>query len=451
MTRFTNKKNIPLFVFSGIIIAFFLFFSKIILKSDDGHFIGILSEKGFDLFEWLKYRYENISGRTVCEFLTMVFFSVNPLFSKLFFSLLWIVFVYLLQKIVSAYGQDSCEEKVFICCLPFSVLITCLNSGAIWFSGGFTYFVPCVFMVIALSPPVFEILNIEYKKIILVPASVVCAFMSSSQEQAAALTATFSVILIGILIISKKIKFYHFLPLLSSAVETYCLFSAPGIGKRAEMEAVSFERFNAMDLFDKLLCGFSNYFAFQFLLSLFVSGLFVFLLAGTLKRIYGANNKTGFCVVALWGTVCMVLNGIYTVINRTVPDKGLEKSFKLGSLTGSDKIIMFAGVLFILCLIAVIILITVKEFKTGFAVLLCFGAGICSGVMLGFSSSVYASGQRVFFFSEILMLIACAILFARLENAKTKRIVSKVVFAFALTMFLTDCFSFTFMETPFMG
>lgn len=451
MESFKNKKNIPLYIFSVLITAFFLFFSKIILKSDDGHFIGILSENGFNLFEWLEYRYESISGRTVCEFLTMMFFSINPLFNKLLFSLLWIVFVYLLMKAVSAYGQNSCEEKVFICSIPFSVLITCLNSGAIWFSGGFTYFVPFIFMIIALSPSIFEVLDVEYKKIILVPASVICAFMSSSQEQASALTVTFLTVLIVILIKSKKIKIYHILPLISSAIETYLLFSAPGISKRTDMESVGYELFNLMNIFEKLLCGFSNYFAFQFLMSFFVSGLFVFLLLSTLKRLYGKNNKFGFCVAVLWGIVCVVFNVIYTIINHAVPDKGFEKSFKIGILNLSDKIVICAGLLFVLCLITAIIMIAVKDFKTGFAVLLCFCAGLCSSTILGFSSSIYASGQRVFFFSEILMLVACAILFSKLQNAKMKSIISKIVFAFALTMYFTDCFSFAFMETPFMG
>lgn len=451
MTLFKNKRNIPLYVFSGLIIAFFLFFSRFILKSDDGHFIGILSENGFNLFEWLEHRYQTISGRTVCEFLTMVFFSVNPLFNKLFFAFLWIAFVYLLLKIVSAYGQNTLEEKVFICSIPFSVLITCLNSAAIWFSGGFTYFVPFVFMVIALSPLIFEILNIKYKKPISVPVSIICAFMSSSQEQAAALTVTFLLVFIAILIKNKKIKLYHFLPLISSAIETYFLFSAPGISKRTDIVASYFERYYSMSLTEKILCGFSNYFAFEFLTSLFVSGLFVFLLVGTLKRIYGKSNKLCLCIAALWGTICVALNAVYIIINRTIPDKGFENSFKSGALSLSDKMLIYAGIVFVICLLIAMLMICVKEFKTGFAVLLCFCAGLCSGVVLGLSSNTYYSGQRVFFFSEILMLVACAVMFARLDNQRIKRNLSRVIFAFSLTMFSADCLSFAFMETPFMG
>ncbi len=448
MNILKNKKNIPFFVFSILIIIFYLFFSKIILKSDDGHFLGILQENGFNIFDWLRYRYNTISGRTVCEFFTMVFFSANPFFNKLFFAVLWIVFIYILIKIVTAYGQNTFEEKVFVCSIPFSILITCLNSGAIWCSGGFTYFVPFVFMTVALSPCIFDILNVKYNRIILLPASVICAYMSCSQEQSSALTVTFLLVFIVILKVNKKIKWYHFAPLISSAVETYFLFSAPGMKERTDMEAESFKLFYSMNPFEKVLCGFSNYFSFQFLTSLFVSGLFVFLLASVLKELY---NKFNVVVLALWGLVCVVLNIVYIIFNRTIPDKGFEKSFQNGIFSFWDAAIICAGILLVLLIIACIIMIAKKDFKTGFAVLLCFCAGICSSVVLGFSSSVYSSGQRVFFFSEILMLIACGIMFSKLSNTKRKEKISKIIFTFSLIMFLTDCFSFTFMETPFMG
>lgn len=451
MTLFKSKKCAPFYVFSGFIIAFFLFFSKIIPKSDDGHFIGILSEDGFNILKWLEYRYESISGRSVCEFLTMAFFSVDPVFNKIFFALLWIVWVWLMMKIISAYGDDSLEEKVFVCSIPFSILITCLNSGAIWFSGGFTYFVPFVFMTAALSPSIFDVLNIDYNRAVLIPASVVCAYMSSSQEQSSALTVTFLLILLAVLIKKKIFRFYHLLPPVAAAIETFFLFNAPGMRKRTAAEAASFPEFYSMSVLKKVLCGFSNYFAFEFLTSFFVSGLFVLLLIFTLKRIHGMRDKLSLFIAGMWGTLCVLMNVLYVVFNHTNPDKGFEQAFKSGDLSLFDIMLIAAGLLFISCLLAAIIIVAREEPETGIAVFLCFSAGICSAVVLGFSSSIYASGQRVFFFSEILMLISSAILFARLDNVKIKKNVARVIFLFSLVMFLFDCLSFAFMETPVMG
>ncbi len=446
-----RKNNIPILVFSLAVLLFYVLFSKVILKSDDGHFIGILSESGYNVFDWLKYRYNNISGRSICEFLTMEFLSLNSVFVKIFLSALWIFFVYIVQKTASAFGKNKIDSDVFVCCMPFTVLLTCLNSGAVWYSGAFTYLVPAVSAIIALSPLIFDLLKIKYKKLAYVPLSFICAFVSCSQEQASALTVTFLLVFIAALVLEKRIKPYHFLPLLSAVTETFFLFCSPGMRERTDMEAGSFEMFNSMNFFQKLLCGFSNYFAYEFLISLFVSGLFVFLLACNLNRLYGRKNKMNRLLAVLWVTVCIVANGIYIVFNKTIPDKGFEKSFKEGALNFFDIALISLGFVTVICLVAAVVMLAKKEFKTGFAVLLCFSAGVCSGTVLGFGSSIYSSGQRVFFFSEILMLIACAIMFAALENLKLKKNILKTVFCFSFVMYLTDCLSFAFMETPIMG
>ena len=451
MSLLKNKKNIPFFFFSFAITVFYVLFSKIILKSDDGHFIGILTESDYNIFEWLKYRYNSISGRSVCEFLTMEFLSANTIFIKIFLSLLWILFIYIMLKIVSAFGDDAAQQNIFVCCIPFLILLTCFNSGAAWYSGAFTYFVPLVFMSVGLSPAVFDLLNIRYKRQIFVPFAFVCAFAACSQEQASALTVTFLLIFICLLLPAKKLKFYHFLPLVSAVAETFFLFSAPGMRKRANIEAGSFEIYNSMRLIKKLLCGFSNYFAFEFLTSIFVSGLFAVLLSFSIKRLYGYKNKICKILLVLWGAVCVVLNGIYIIANHTIPDKGFEKSFKHGTLEFFDAIMITAGILMLLYLIFALSMIIKKEPKTGVALLLCFLAAVCSGTVLGFSSSIYSSGQRVFFFSEVLMLLACAIMLASLKDLSLKKKVSKVVFAFSFVMYLFDCLSFAFMETPIMG
>ena len=79
--------------FGAVITLFYLIFTKIILKSDDGHFIGIINDEGFNTFEWLRMRYETISGRTFCELLTVFFLSKHIILWKIFSSFLWIVFM----------------------------------------------------------------------------------------------------------------------------------------------------------------------------------------------------------------------------------------------------------------------------------------------------------------------------------------------------------------------
>ena len=99
--------------FGALMFLFYLLFTKLILKSDDGHFLGIINEAGFNIFDWLRLRYETISGRTFCELLTALFLSENIIYWKIFSSALWVVFALILIKITSAFGIVGDDTGLF--------------------------------------------------------------------------------------------------------------------------------------------------------------------------------------------------------------------------------------------------------------------------------------------------------------------------------------------------
>ena len=76
---------------------------------------------------------------------------------------------------------------------------------------------------------------------------------------------------------------------------------------------------------------------------------------------------------------------------------------------------------------------------------------MCSAVVLGFSPSVYASGQRVFFFAEMLTLISAAILLTASADSRGKRITESAARIISAVMLLLNCLSWFFMEIPIMG
>lgn len=94
---------------------------------------------------------------------------------------------------------------------------------------------------------------------------------------------------------------------------------------------------------------------------------------------------------------------------------------------------------------------TATDGLTGICSLICYLAGVCSAVVLGFSPSVYASGQRVFFFSEMLTLISCAILLASMKNDRRRKTIENTSVIVALCVLLINCLSWFFMEIPIMG
>ena len=77
-------------------------------------------------------------------------------------------------------------------------------------------------------------------------------------------------------------------------------------------------------------------------------------------------------------------------------------------------------------------------------------AAVMSAVVLGFSSSVYASGQRVFFFTDVLTLFASAVLISDGKSKKNIYVYNTAVII-AVIMLIVNCFNFALLEIPIMG
>ena len=448
-----SKKLSPFAFFCIAITAFYLIFTRLVIKTDDGHFLAIMSENGFDLIEWLKLRFETWSGRMTCEFLTMKFLSVPLIFWKITASLTWIFIVWFIIKLISAFGVRDRSSKIFAVCIPFTVFIGCLNSGAFWFTGSMFYLFPFGAMIAVELPAVFELLNIQYRRIPFIILSAVAGLLACSQEQTAALTVGFYSVLMICLAIGKRLKPYHFVPVPFAAFSTYLLFSAPGMAERMKLETGKFGRFADMNIVEKLFCGLSNYFAFGFMMSAVVFGLLIVLTVIKLNSLYNSKavkalsySLSAFSVLSFVGG-----NALSLAVNGSISDKAFEKMFSSGETNAVNIIIIAVCLVTLLLIVSALIMIMRKQFKVGFSSLLCYVAGVCSAVVVGFSSSVYVSGQRIFFFSELLTLIACAILFSSAEKDRKTEAVGNIAAVISSAMYLTNCFVWFFLEIPIMG
>ncbi|MDD7615415.1 MAG: DUF6056 family protein [Clostridiaceae bacterium] len=448
-----SKKLSTFATFCIAATAFYLIFTRLVIKTDDGHFIAIMSESGFDLIEWLKLRFETWSGRITCEFLTMKFLSVPLIFWKITASLIWIFIVWFIIKLISAFGVRDRSSEIFAVCIPFTVFIGCLNPGAFWFTGSMFYLFPFGAMTAVVLPAVFDVLNIKYRRIPFVILSAVAGLLACSQEQTAALTVGFYSVLMLCLAIGKRLKPYHFAPIPFAVFSTYLLFSAPGMAERMKLETGKFERFADMNFFEKLFCGLSNYFAFGFMMSAVVFGLLIVLIVIKLNDLYRSKAaKALSCLLSAFAVFSFVGGNVLSLAtNGSIPDKAFEKMFSSGETNAVNIIIIAVCFVTLLLVVSALIMIMRKQFKTGFSALLCFFAGVCSAVVVGFSSSVYASGQRIFFFSELLTLIACAILFSSAEKDRKTEAVGNVTAVISTVMCLTNCFVWFFLEIPIMG
>lgn len=252
-----------------------------------------------------------------------------------------------------------------------------------------------------------------------------------------------------------KLGFRQFIPLLPSAASAAVLVLSPGLRGRGAMEAASgFERFSKMNIFERLLCGFSNYFAFSFFFSLITAAVFLVLLGASVYEAFGGSRKIKkiISVFAIFASVlCVGVNAAYIIIRRTTPDKGFEKMFKSGNYLPLELAVIALCFVFLFSIFILIAVLIKKNKKLGFTVGVLFSAAVCCAAVLGFSSSVYASGQRVFYFTEMFTLIACAAMYSSLSESKAKKFAGYAVPTAAFIFYIINCFTYTFLEIPIMG
>lgn len=99
LKEFQNSPRSIIAVFSAAVLFFCTVFTRLILKTDDGHFLGILHRNGFTVTSWLHERYTTVSGRIVGEWLMINFLRLPLIFWKLFIAALIIYIMYFLCRL----------------------------------------------------------------------------------------------------------------------------------------------------------------------------------------------------------------------------------------------------------------------------------------------------------------------------------------------------------------
>ena len=84
-------------------------------------------------------------------------------------------------------------------------------------------------------------------------------------------------------------------------------------------------------------------------------------------------------------------------------------------------------------------------------VLLCILAAYASAMTISLSPTIYSSGQRVFFYTDILLLAAIGLLYCTLPQTKAVRRLRIGAYGYAGVNFILDVILFTLLELPWLG
>ena len=457
MNKLKSKyPNIDIFAVAVALLLFiWLFCSKMIIKMDDGHFMGILANEGFTLKEWLEYRYNSLSGRTIGEALMMTFLRIHPVFWKLLSASLFIYIIYFNYSIASHFDIHGNKRQIAMLssASTFMIFVGVLNAGAFWYAGSFTFLIPCGFMLITLTPAVFSVLGIKCPtaiKILAVPFALIAA----SQEQAAVCTCAALVFLFAVSVIRKKVSITAYLPLIPAVFATIHLLTSPGAKARGVYEAAaSFPTFNGFGFVKKIFLGFYNYCTFTFFFSIFTVLVFTCLLSLVICNRYTGKGIKKLAIISPCATAFVALG--YNLLHSLIVKESVDAHFKKCFMNDTFDIWIYltaaiCAAVIILWAVMIILILRVRP-EAGFTVGPICCAALGCAIMMGFSSSIFASGKRVFFYSEMLMVMACVVLFANIKPSKLSKIILGLCLAAAGAFYVFDIFNLSLFEIPVMN
>lgn len=293
-----------------------------------------------------------------------------------------------------------------------------LEWGVFWATGSMNYLWPTACLFGALIP-YCNLISGKKTSNLMWFFTILPGIYASYQEQTALILITFALLCL-------VFHYFHHgrfsipgaLILVLFASNFFLLITAPGNVARLEHEVVKFyPNFHNVSLIEKIKLGINytllNHFFYESVKHFFIIPILTVFLA--YKEKVAIARKIPILFSLLYIAVCLLfargLEGEFGAILNldlygTISENTATKEISLHLLP------IFLG---ILALMAIPIgwLAIFSLTPTCFKLILFYFAGICSSFVLSFSPTMYASGYRIFFVPEMMMLVVVFILLSQ--------------------------------------
>ena len=399
-------------------IVFFAFFFIILiihllagrqLQADDVSFHNSWFESGFNLIEWLKTRYATWSSRILIEFVMMILLQIPSTLFCIINSLVITTAAYLIYRLFAPKGDNKTVSSIIVCllwlCIPFK-----LYTSVGWIAGSLNYVWPLTALLVALLPlkKLAENVHPTWHNY---GISIICAIFATQSEQTVIILLVVSVAFLIHSFVYKKSHVYTYILLLISIIGALFVFLCPGnIIRTVQETATWFPEYVNFTLIDKFDLSFSavtwNYY--------YNIPIFALLISSLSFIIVMQKNKSWLA------RIISVYPLIFTVFILVLFE---QDSFSIFSIHGDgiyseghlslSRFLFYSALLLSFCFL---IIDTYLIFKNKIQTLIGVGIlllGFASQAILGFSPTVWASGERTGF----IMFISICAMFIFLLNS----------------------------------
>ncbi|MHB1315836.1 MAG: hypothetical protein ACYCX2_10175 [Christensenellales bacterium] len=406
--RFIKSPYFPVFIFGCIILILHLRMTW--SGGDEEWWINTVSVKDFNPFSFSVLRFNQWTSRNILELIVMLGVSVPFIVWKLVDTIFIISIAILLSKILVE-DQYRREGNIIIASLMLLYTFVDMRSAG-WICTTIVYIWPLAFGLIAIYP-VRKI--IEGKKIKLFEYFIyaVSLLIGANHEQMCiVLLAVYGVFAVY-LFLKKRINAFVFIQLGLCLLSLFLIFVCPGNANRNFLEIAKW---------------FPEYAGFSFLQK-FELGLSV-----TLSNLFLSNNWLFFILTFfVFVLICQKFKNVLYRAVAAVPLFSFITLFALNSLSGRYQIlqnlfnvttkygminsstvnslkvyVLLFGMLFVCCTLFISLYILLGRNMESLVAIGLLAVGIATKVAIGFSPTVWASGNRTGLFM-MFSLIACTI------------------------------------------
>ena len=424
MNKYIFKKNI---VFIGVFIVSCFVMSTAVLWNGSDDFFHSPAAQQMGIIEWVVWRTQNWQPRIISDFLTALFGMNLPVW-KIFTSLIMTVLLFFVCKFGNY--QDNhiaiIQRNDIITCSSFWFMMPFVISSSIcWYTGSFHYLWPATFLIISLLPFYYAAIGYHgFNNVISRYVAPVCSGLAMYNEQPAAIFLCFGIYTFLVLIIRKesipkRLIFSYIFAIINIAI----YLSLGGVGIRQDSELQWYKDFPMLTSVDKLFQGinWTNYNILN------ASNILVLVLTGMILVLayYRFHLKITRFLCSI--PVIVVLLGVLPISELTSRFSNVQVylttdyHLSLGdiikhvlnpmvsrpgnfALSFSDLFPSFFC-LFIVLYIPVLIFVLYKNVWKGLTNAVIYFAALASSWSLSFSPTIFASGNRIFFITNILFVV----------------------------------------------
>lgn len=381
---------------------FFFFYAFIISMmtgitgGDDHVYKNILVDKS--VIEFSKDFYAKWGGRVPNHLAVNLFLSLPIYIWRVLNSVVYTLLPIYIYRVVNIFSNkvNNKERNFYIilctCTLFLFMPISVTNSAIGWITGSFNYNLPVTMLCIAVFPFLLRVMGKEYAKWEFTLAWFAIIW-SCYVEQTAAVFVCGSFLCILFCFLNKQIDKKLLVLAIWGIGNSIVQYVAPGNGVRYTTEMLNrFQTFDMLNIWDKVILGTVHF----------------------IKNVYEKNNFYYIIILCLLGALVYKKNAFYKIyyVGVWILSWGVLKACMyiltdevVWEITNLAQLASIGVVILWMLIMAWTLYVLDEKKSRGLFLSITFLASLASGIIMGFSPAIYASGGRVFCLSYVLLII----------------------------------------------